>query len=190
MLKQGTFFNVLDPLEPFLAMLAAAGGYELWRRRRRWGRPLVLVCSLGVAIHVASVSTAALTRALPIPLGAAVVNTDNEATVDRLAHAVEAHSKPSQPVLVNPLLAVVAHRTETAGAADWFILRALCRTGRSCDWRVAKAMARRGRVPVVSVDSNVVSFDSSFRRGVGLGSFHRVLRVDAPPLKTTIYVRR
>src|SRR5919201_2245253 len=188
MLKQGTFFNVLDPLEPLLALLATAGGYELWLRRPRWGRPLVIVCSLGVAIHVASVSGAAMTRALPIPLGAAVVNTDNEGTVDRLAHAVDAHSSPSQRVLVNPLVALAAHRREAAGAADWFILRALCRTGRNCDWRAAEAVARRGRVPVVSVDSNVVSFDSSFRRDVGLRSFHRIARVDAPPLKTAIFV--
>src|SRR5919201_198730 len=188
MLKQGTFFNVLDPLEPFLALLATAGGYELWRRRRLWGRPLVVVCSLGVAIHVASVSSAAMTRALPIPLGAAVVNTDNEATVDRLAHAVAAHSTSSQPVLVNPLIALAAHRTEAAGAADWFILRALCRTERDCDWRAAKAMARSGRVQVVSTDSNVISFDSSFRRDVGLRSFRRIARVDAPPLKTAIFV--
>jgi hypothetical protein len=192
MLKQGTFFNVLDPLEPFLAMLAAAGARALWHRRLRWGRVVVVVCSAGVAIHVASVSTASLTRALPIPLGAAVVDTDNEAAVDRLAGVVDAHSRPSQPVLVNPLLALVAQRREAAGAADWFILRALathCRTGRSCDWSVAKALARSGRVPVVSVDSNVVSFDSSFRRDVGLVSFHRVARVDAPPLKTAIYAR-
>ena len=189
MVKQGTFFNVLDPLEPFLAMLGTAGARALWHRRRRWGRPLVVICSLGVAIHVASVSTASLTRALPIPLGAAIVNTDNEAAVDRLARVVDAHSRPSQPVLVNPLVALVAQRREPAAAADWFILRALCRTGPSCDWRVAKAMARSGRVPVVSVDSNVVSFDSSFRHDVGLGAFHRVARIDAPPLKTSIYAR-
>jgi hypothetical protein len=193
MVKQGTFFNVLDPLEPFLSLIATAGARALWHRRPRWGRALVVACAAGVAVHVASVSAATLTRALPIPLGAAVVNTDNERAVDRLAHAVDAHSTPRQPVLVNPLVALVAQRREAAGAADWFILRALaahCRSGRVCgEWSAAKRLARRARVPVVSVDSNVVSFDPSFRRDVGLGTFRRVIRVDAPPLKTAIYAR-
>ena len=197
MLKQGTFFNVLDPLEPFMAILATSGTYALWQRRRLWSCVVVVTCSLGVAVHVASVSTAPLTRALPIPLGAAVVDTDNESTVDRLAYAVDTHSEPTQPVLVNPLLALVAQRREPAEAADWFILRALAAycggqrgRGDHCDdWQLAKATARRGRAPVVSVDSNVVSFDSAFRRDVGLSSFRRIVQIDAPPLKTAIYGR-
>src|SRR4029078_7393669 len=75
MVKQGTFFNVLDPLEPLLSTLAVAGGVSLWQRRRH---ALLLVCALGVAVHVASIGNGALGRALPIPVGAALVNTHNE----------------------------------------------------------------------------------------------------------------
>jgi hypothetical protein len=195
MLKQGTFFNVLAPLEPFLAIAGVAGGVAAWNRRR--GRALVCVCALAAVLHAASVSTATLTRALPFPLGAALVSVDNERSVDRIAGAIRAHSTPSQPVLVNPLFAVVAQRREPADAADWFILRALERycgtdTGkdRHCtDWTDVKALARRGGVHVVSVDSNVVSFDSAFRADTDVASMHRVIAVQAPPIKSTIYAR-
>jgi uncharacterized membrane protein len=174
MLKQGTFFNVLDPLEPLLATVAVAGGVALWRRRRY---AVVVVCALGVAVHVASVSSGALRQALPVPVGAALVNTHNEDEVDRIAAAVAASSRPDQPVLVNPLFALVAERREVQHAADWFILHALD-DGR---WERAK----RARVAVVSVDSNVVSFDPAFKAH----GMRRVLRVDAPPIETTIYAR-
>jgi hypothetical protein len=48
---------------------------------------------------------------------------------------------------------------------------------------------KRARVAVVSVDSNVESFDSSFRRDAGADSMEPVLRIEQPPIKTTIYTR-
>jgi hypothetical protein len=172
MVKQGTFFNVLDPLEPLLSTLAVAGGVSLWRGRRH---ALVLVCALGIAVHVASVANGALGKALPIPVGAAVVNTHNETHVDRIAAAIRTHSSAGDPVLVNPFFALVANRREPLHAADFFILHALD----NGDWtRVKKA-----RVSVVTVDSNVLRFDPEFRAG----SKRRVLRVDEPPIKTTVY---
>jgi hypothetical protein len=178
MLKQGTFFNVLDPLEPLLAIVAVAGGVSLWQQRRR---ALVVVCVLGTALHVASVSSGVLAKALPIPVGAALVNTHNEGNVDRIASAVAAQSSPDQPVLINPLFALVAERREPLHAADWFILHALD----NGEWERVK----RARVAVVSLDSNVESFDSSFRRDVGADSMEPVLRIEQPPIKTTIYSR-
>jgi hypothetical protein len=182
MLKQGTFFNVLDPLEPLLAIVAVAGGLRLWQRR---ARTIVLVCALGAALHVASVSTGALGEALPLPLGAALVKVDNEPEVDEIAAAIASNSRPDQPVLVNPLFALVANRHEAAHAADWFILHAL---GTS-DWTRVKKLVRDGRVSVVTVDSNVKSFDPAFRRDVGALSMRRLLAVDRPPIKTTVFAR-
>jgi hypothetical protein len=194
MVKQGTFFNVLDPLEPFLAILAVTGACLLWERNRPRMRAVVVLCALGAALHVASVTGGPAARALPLPLGAAIVDTDNEAQVDRVAAAVAAHSRPDEPVLVSPLFALVASRSEPAQAVDWFILRSL---ERSCgertdldphcaDWNRAKA----GRFAVVGVDSNVVSFDPSFRRGTGVASLERILSIDEPPIKTELYARR
>jgi hypothetical protein len=194
MVKQGTFFNVLDPLEPFVAILAVTGACLLWERNRPRLRALVVLCTLGAALHIASVTGGPAARALPLPLGAAIVDTDNEAHVDRIAAAVAAHSRPDEPVLVNPLFALVAHRSEPAQVVDWFILWSL---ERSCgertdldphcgDWKKAKA----GRFPVVGVDSNVVSFDPSFRRDTGVHSLELILRLDKPPIKTTLYARR
>jgi hypothetical protein len=182
MLKQGTFFNVLDPLEPLLAIVAVAGGRRLWNRQ---SRALVLVCAAGAALHIASVSTGAAADALPVPLGAAIVNVDNEREVDEVAAAIASHSRPNQPVLVNPLFALVAKRHEPAHAADWFILRAL---GTS-EWTRVKKLARDGRIPVVTVDSNVVRFDPSFRADVGTRSMRRLLTVQKPPIKTTVFAR-
>ena len=197
MLKQGTFFNVLDPLEPFLAVAAVAGGRELWQRKGRRARALVIVCALGAALHIASVSNASLSRALPIPVGAAFVNVDDEREVDRVVATVEAHSKPDQPVLVNPFFALVAGRHEPAHAADWFILEALerycgkksSRTRHCEDWSRLKRLARDGHIPVVSVDSNVVSFDADFRADTGVASMRRLLSVQRPPIKTTVFSR-
>jgi hypothetical protein len=172
MVKQGTFFNVLDPLEPLLATLAVAGGVSLWRRQRH---ALVLVCALGVAVHVASVCNGTLGKALPIPVGAALVDTHNEDEVDRVATSIRAHSRPDDPVLVNPLFALAADRREPLHAADWFILHALD----NGDW----ARVKRARVHVLTVDSNVLRFDPSF----GAGSKKRLLRVEEPPIKTTVY---
>jgi hypothetical protein len=187
MLKQGTFFNVLDPLEPFLAILYIAGAQTVWGRRRATGRALVVMCCLGLALHVASVSSGSLARRIPLPIGGAVVNTDNARTVNRLARVIDANSTPAQPVLVNPLLALAANRTEAAQAADWFILSSC---GDGCrKWSVVKRMARRGQIAVVSVDSNVEKFDPSFRRDTGISKLRRVIRVHAPPLDTAIYVR-
>jgi hypothetical protein len=194
MVKQGTFFNVLDPLEPFLAILAVTGACLLWERNRPRMRAVVVLCALGAALHVASVTGGTAARALPVPLGAAIVDTDNEAQVDRVAAAVAAHSRPDEPVFVSPLFALVAGRSEPAQAVDWFILRSL---ERSCgertdldshcvDWDRAKA----GRLPVVGVDSNVVSFDPSFRRDTGVASLERILSIDEPPIKTELYARR
>jgi hypothetical protein len=193
MVKEGTFFNVLDPLEPFVVIAAVAGGLALWRQRRA----LVAVCALGALVHVASVGSGALRSALPVPVGAAIVNTDNESKVDRIARVVAAHSRPGQAVLVNPLFALVAHREEPAAAADWFILHALdsyCagrRSGRDhCgDWRKIKALARAGGTPVISVDSNIVSFDSHFSRDTGVEHREPSLKIKAPPITTKIYVR-
>jgi hypothetical protein len=194
MLKQGTFFNVLDPLEPFLAILAVTGACLLWERDRPRMRALVVLCTIGATLHIASVTGGPATRVLPLPLGAAVVDTDNEARVDRVAAAVAAHSRPDEPVLVNPLFALVAHRSEPAQAVDWFILWSL---KRSCgehtdldphcgDWDKAKA----GRHGVVGVDSNVVSFDPSFRRDTRVASLELILSIDEPPIKTSLYAGR
>ena len=174
MVKQGTFFNVLDPLEPLLATLAVAGGISLWQQRRH---ALVAICAIAIALHVATVGNGALGKALPIPVGAALVNTQNEDDVDRIAATIRAHSRPDEPVLVNPFFALAADRREPLGAADWFILHALD----NGDWKRVKQV----RVPVLTVDSNVIRFDPSFRAE----SMHSVLRVDAPPLKTTVYAR-
>jgi hypothetical protein len=197
MLKQGTFFNVLDPLEPFLAIVAVSGGCALWQRRDRRARALVLLCALGAALHVASASSGTLSRALPIPVGAALVNVDDEREVDRVVAAIEAHSRPGQAVLVNPFFALVAGREEPLHAADWFILDALQRScgessgrARHCeDWSRVKGLARDGRIPVVSVDSNVVSFDPGFRADTGVARMRRLLSVEKPPIKTTLFSR-
>ena len=157
-------------------------------------RAVVVLCALGIALHIASVSGGTAARALPLPLGAAIVETDNEAQVDRIAAAVAAHSRPDEPVLVNPLFALVAHRSEPAQAVDWFILWSLERScgGRTdldphcADWAKAKA----GRFAVVGVDSNVVSFDPSFRRDTGVASLELILSIDKPPIKTALYARR
>jgi len=194
MVKQGTFFNVLDPLEPFLAILAVTGACLLWQRNKPRMRAVVVLCALGAALHIASVTGGPAARALPFPLGAALVDTDNEAQVDRVAVAVAAHSRPDEPVLVSPLFALVANRSEPAQAVDWFILRSL---ERSCgvrtdldphcgDWDRVKA----GRFAVVGVDSNVVSFDPSFRRDTGVASLTLILSIDKPPIKTELYARR
>ena len=183
MVKQGTFFNVLDPLEPLLAIVAVAGARALWHRGSRGARSLVAVCALGAALHVASVSTEAVSEALPIPVGAALVNVHNEREVDHVAAVIASHSRPDQPVLVNPLFALVAERQESAHAADWFILRALG----TPEWARVKKLARDGRIPVVTVDSNVVRFDPAFRTDVGTRSMRPLLTVDKPPIKTTVF---
>jgi hypothetical protein len=144
---------------------------------------------------VASVSTGAGRSALPLPFGAAIVNTDNEARVNEIAAVIAARSRPDQPVLVNPLFALVAQRHEPAKAADWFILRSLeracagdsTRTRHCGDWAKAKAAART--VAVVGVDSNVVSFDPSFRRDTGVAGRKPLLSIDEPPIKTELYRR-
>ena len=187
MLKQGTFFNVLAPLEPLLAIAAVAGATAVWSRRRA----VVTLCAVGAALHVASVTRGPLGHILPIPAGAAIVDTDNQATVDRLAGVIAVHSAPSQRVLVNPFLALVAHRREPNDAADWFILRSLERycgtsTANHCaDWRRVKA----AHVPVVTVDSNVVSFDPQFRADTRASTMVQAAGVDRPPLKLRLYVR-
>jgi hypothetical protein len=176
MLKEGTFFNVLDPLEPFLAIAAVAGGMTLWQRQRWRARALVVACAVG----------------------AALVNVDNEPAVDRVAAAVAAHSRPGQAVLVSPFFALVAERREVAQAADWFILRSLqsyCdghpgRTRHCTDWDRVKQLARNGRVAVVGVHRNVAEdFDTAFRKDTGVASMHPVLTIKAPPIETTIYSR-
>jgi hypothetical protein len=197
MLKQGTFFNVLAPLEPFLAISAVAGGLALWRGGRRRGHAVLIVCSLAIAVHVASVSTSTVTRSLPFPLGAALVDVDNQRTVDRIATAIEVRSRPDQPVLVNPLFALVAGRHVPGDAPDWFILHALQRycgsspeQARHCtDWAQVKALARRGRIPVVSVDKNVLGFDPTFSRDTNVASMKRVVAVKAPPITLSLYAR-
>jgi hypothetical protein len=121
-------------------------------------------------------------------------DTDNEAQVDRIVAAIAAHSRPDAPVLVNPLFALVAHRGEPAQAADWFILWSLERSCRErtdldphcADWDRARAAS----LAVVSVDSNVVSFDPSFRRDTRVASLELILSIDKPPIKTALYARR
>ncbi|HEY6068204.1 MAG TPA: hypothetical protein VIU81_05865, partial [Gaiellaceae bacterium] len=184
MVKQGTFFNVLDPLEPFLAMAAVAGGCALWRGSAG-RRALVVFCTAGAVVHAVGVSGIPGSRAIPLSLSAAIVDTQNEGTVNRIARAIDAHSRPDEPVLVSPFFALVADRHEPLGATDWFILRALERScagrpggSRHCgDWQDAKA----AKSAVVSVDSNVVSFDPSFRRSTGSPTMRRLIKVDAPP---------
>jgi hypothetical protein len=197
MLKQGTFFNVLAPLEPFLVVAAVAGAAILWRGGTRRARALVVACALAICLHAASVSGAMLTRAVPFPLGAAFVDVDNEAAVDRIAATVKTHTAGDEPVLVNPFFALVAQRHEAGNAVDWFILRALQRycgsdstRARHCtDWARVKTMVRLRRVAVVTVDTNVVSFDRGFERETKVRSMRRVIDVQAPPIKTTVYVR-
>jgi hypothetical protein len=177
MLKQGTFFNVVAPLEPLLGCAAVAGAASLWHGRRGG---IVALCAAGAALHVASVARGPLGVALPLPLGAAIVNTDNEATVDRLAAVVDAHSTARQRVLVNPYIALVAGRREPDDAADWFILHAL-----GGEWRRVKAAP----TAVVGVDSNVTGFDGTFRADTGADELLPLASVDRPPLKLQLYAR-
>jgi hypothetical protein len=194
-LKQGTFFNVLDPAEPFLAIAAAAGATQLRARAGRRATVILAVCLVGICLHAASVVGGPLGRALPVPVGAAFVGTDSQGLVDRAARAIDASSRPGDPVLVNPLLAIVAGRREVDDQADWFILAALensCEgAGRVCTlWTRMKEAAHQGEVAAVSVDTNVTSFDPSFARDTGVASMRRTFAVDRPPLATAIYVRR
>ena len=194
MFKQGTFLNVLDPLEPFLAILAVTGACLLWKRSRRRMHAVVGLCALGAGLHIASMTSGPLARALPLPLGAAIVDTDNEAEVDRVAAAVAAHSRRGDPVLVNPLFALVADRSEPTQSVDWFVLRSLQRfcgkhtdlDPHCTDWDRVKS----SRFAVVGVDSNVVSFDPSFRHDTGVASLNLILTIDKPPIKTELYARR
>jgi hypothetical protein len=194
MLKQGTFLNELDPLEPFLALAAVAGAGVLWRGRRR-ARVLVVVCTLGLAAHTASLANSELAGALPVPLGAAILNLDNERSVDLAAEVIDAHSRPHDAVLVDPLLALVAHRREPGDQADWFILRALERScgveasPRCRDWSGIKALARERRLAVVGVDKHVIGFDPTFRADTGIPRMRRVLRISEPPFETSLFAR-
>jgi Dolichyl-phosphate-mannose-protein mannosyltransferase len=193
-LKQGTFFNVLDPAEPFLAIAAAAGATQLRARAGRRAATVLAVCLVGICLHAASVAGGPLADALPVPVGAAFVRTDNQGLVDRAARVIDANSRPGDPVLVNPLLAVVAGRREVDDQADWFILAALessCEgAGRSCTlWTRMKEAAHKGEVAAVGVDTNVTSFDPSFARDTGVASMRQAFAVDRPPLATSIYVR-
>jgi hypothetical protein len=197
-LKQGTFFNVLGPLEPFLAIAGVAGARAFWSSTRLRSRVVVAVCAIGVAAHIATVGSGAIGRAVPLPLGAAIVDTDNQASVDRLASVVAAHSTSDELVLVNPFIALAAHRKLPADAADWFILRSLeryCRAhggreARCTQWGGIKRVARRGAVAVVGVDANVVAFDRSFRRDTRASGMMRAFRIDRPPLDMELFVRR
>jgi hypothetical protein len=194
--KQGTFFNVLDPAEPFLAVSAIVGALHLWRGSGL-ARLLVAVCALGVVLHATSVAGDTARKALPLPFGAAIASLDDQVDVDRAARAIDAGSKPSQPVLVNPFLALVAGRKEVDGQADWFILRALDRScGGSASaparcrlWGQMKRRARDGGAAVVGVDSNVRSFDAGFAHETGVARRGRLLRIDSPPLDLTLYGR-
>lgn len=195
MLKQGTFLNELDPLEPFLAIAAVAGAITLWRRRRV-ARVVVVVCALGLGAHTASLTGGELARALPVPLGAAIYDLDNQHEVDAAARAIDAHSRPDQAVLVNPLLALVAHRREPDDQADWFILHALersCAAGAppACRrWSGIKALARARRLPVVGVDTNVTGFDPGFAADTAVSGMRPVLRISRRPLESTLYTTR
>jgi hypothetical protein len=190
-LKQGTFFNVLDPAEPFLAVAAVSGALSLWRGRSAPARWLAALCALGLALHVASLTGARAARVLPAPLGAAVVSIDDEADVDRAARAIDSGSSPASEVLVNPLLAVVAGRKEVAGQADWFILAALqrsCGADRSAPSRCRLwSEMKRAHPAVVSVDRNVRAFDPAFAEETGTREMRRLLRIDRPPLDLTLY---
>jgi hypothetical protein len=195
-LKKGTFFNVFDPLEPFLAIAAAAGALEAWSRRTALTRALIILCSVGLAAHVASISDSRIADAIPFPLGATFVHTDNEARVDAIARAIDTHSQPGDAVLVNPFFALVAHRREVSGQADWFILHALqdyCgpkrRPASYCGlWAQMTSAARKGRVPVLTVDSNVLSFDKTFRTETGVAKMRPLLTTNRLPIKNTLYV--
>jgi hypothetical protein len=165
--KQGTFFNVLDPLEPLLTVLAVAGARRLWTTQRRL---LVGVCALALVVHAAP---------LPPPLGSRIVDTRNAGAVDRAAAAIDAHSTSRQRVLVNPFLAVVADRREIGDAADWFILHA-------SDPREWTRIKRQARGTVVTVDSNVESFDPAFATDTG-ATGAPVWRLDEAPLKSAVY---
>jgi Dolichyl-phosphate-mannose-protein mannosyltransferase len=194
MVKQGTFFNVLDPLEPFLALAAVAGAAALWQRRTGLARLAVVASVAGLAVHAASLTGAGAGRALPFPLGAGLVETDDQGAVDRAAAAVAASSRADEPVLVNPFLALVAGRRVVGDQADWFILHALARgcgarsAPRCGIWAGLKETVRRDGL-VVSVDSNVADFDPSFRTETGTAGLRLVLRVKAPPLDTRIFAR-
>jgi hypothetical protein len=194
MLKQGTFLNELDPLEPFLALAAVAGARMLWHGSRR-ARVLVVVCTLGLAAHAASLTNGEVARVLPAPVGAAILNLDNERSVDLAAAAIDAHSRPTDAVLVDPLLALVAHRHEPGDQADWFILRALERScgveaSHACrKWSRIKALAHEGRLAVVGVDKHVAAFDPTFRSDTGVSGMRRLLTISEPPFETSLFVR-
>jgi hypothetical protein len=194
MLKQGTFLNELDPLEPFLSLAAVAGAGTLWRGSRR-ARVLVVACTLGLAAHTASLANTELARALPAPLGAAILNLDNERSVDLAAKAIDTHSRPSDAVLVDPFLALVANRREPGDQADWFILSAL---ERSCGidaaptcrrWSRIKALARERRLAVVGIDKHVIGFDPTFRADTGISKMRLVLKISETPLETSLFAR-
>lgn len=192
MLKQGTFFNVLDPVEPLLAVVAAAGAAALVRRGRR-ARALVAVCALGAVLHAASLVSPGAARVLPFPVGAAFAGVGDDAQVDRAAAAVRAASRPGDEVLVNPLVALLAGRRLVGGQADWFILHARerrCGAARpACRaWSRVKRAARRA--PVVGVDDNVTSFDPGFARDVAATAAPAVFRSRRAPLLTAIHARR
>ena len=196
-LKNGTFFNIFDPLEPFLAIVAVGGALEVWRRGTPAARALVAVCCAGLAVHVATITDSGLAKGLPFPLGSTFVHTNNEAQVDALAAAVASHSRAGASVLVNPFVALVAHRRVVADQGDWFILHALSTAcggdphpAPSCRlWSQMTAAAKAGAVPLVSVDSNVVRFDPDFRAETGVAGRRPLLATTRPPLKTTLYGR-
>jgi hypothetical protein len=193
MFKQGTFQNVLDPVEPFLTVLAVAGFVTLWSRREVMARALALTFALGIGLHAVSVMTPSISRVLPLPVGATILDTRDQSLVDRAAAAVDAAGPADRPVLVNPLIAVVAHRQEIDDQADWFILHAMavgCATParQVCGlWDRMKAAARSGAVASVSVDSNVTSFDPSFANDALSQRKLLVFGADKPPLHTTVF---
>src|SRR5579884_122395 len=195
MLTQGTFLNVLIPLEPFVAIAAVAGTLQLWGRATARNRALAGICMVFVVLHTVSLASGAGRSALPVPIGAAILNTHDGAQIARAAAAVDAGTKPGQRVFVNPLIAVAAHRRELDDQADWFILHAMSRScqgrGAQCtEWRRLGRAIADAEPAAVGIDANVRSFDPTFASGLPRRRYRAAFRVDAPPLHTVIYVAR
>jgi hypothetical protein len=193
--KAGNFFSALDPVEPLLGIAAVAGAVALWRRKSVASRALVVASACGLLLHAASLANSRVASALPLPIGAAVLDTQDEAVVDRAVRVVKANSRSNDEVLVSPLFAVLAGRHEVDDQADWFILHALggcdrsAPAGRCALWQRMKNRARTGKVAVVGVDANVTSFDSSFGRDTGVASMRKAFHANRAPIDTTLYVR-
>jgi hypothetical protein len=184
MVKAGTFFNVLAPAAPILAVVAVVGLRHMLAQRHA-----VRICGqvalVGMIVLVVVTNNPWLASSAPLPLGGGLVDVHNASTVRRVASTVEARSAPSDVVFGNPWVALVAHRRIEADQADLFILHALDRAGvpAPASWNDVIG----ARQDVVVLDDNVEDFAAGLQAVPERDHLHRVLRVDEPPLATTVY---